>query len=129
MTTSRKCLTLSPVASSTSGGERPTPIAAWKPDYEPGGTPVYCFHSDRRELARHFFVALEAGDWERANELLPHTMPLNKQLELSSGAGNFVAVSKSESRGGAYDRHQRRGAKRRRVARGVKSQNYTLPLK
>ena len=36
----------------------------------------------RREQVHDFFVALEAGDWERANELVPHTMPLNKQLEL-----------------------------------------------
>ena len=38
--------------------------------------------STKRELAHDFVVALEAGDWERANELVPHTMPLNKQLEL-----------------------------------------------
>jgi uncharacterized protein (TIGR00369 family) len=36
-----------------------------------------------RELAHDFVVALEAGDWQRANELVPHTMPLNKQLELT----------------------------------------------
>jgi uncharacterized protein (TIGR00369 family) len=38
--------------------------------------------STRRELAHDFVVALEAGDWERANEFVTHTMPLNKQLEL-----------------------------------------------
>jgi uncharacterized protein (TIGR00369 family) len=38
--------------------------------------------STRHELAHDFVVALEAGDWERANALVPHTMPLNKQLDL-----------------------------------------------
>jgi uncharacterized protein (TIGR00369 family) len=35
-----------------------------------------------RELAQDLVVALEAGDWQRANQLVPLTMPLNKQLEL-----------------------------------------------
>jgi uncharacterized protein (TIGR00369 family) len=39
--------------------------------------------SARMEWAHDLAVAMEAGDWERANELLPHTMPLNKQLELT----------------------------------------------
>ena len=38
--------------------------------------------STRRDLVHDFCVALEAGDWERANELVPLIMPLNKQLEL-----------------------------------------------
>jgi uncharacterized protein (TIGR00369 family) len=38
--------------------------------------------STSHELAHDFVVALEAGDWERANELVPRTMPLNAQLEL-----------------------------------------------
>jgi uncharacterized protein (TIGR00369 family) len=38
--------------------------------------------STRRELAHNFAVAIEAGDWERANELVPQTAPLHKQLEL-----------------------------------------------
>jgi uncharacterized protein (TIGR00369 family) len=37
---------------------------------------------ERRELDHDFLAALEAGDWDRANELVPHTMPLNKQLDL-----------------------------------------------
>jgi uncharacterized protein (TIGR00369 family) len=36
----------------------------------------------RSELAQDLVVALEAGDWDMANELVPHTMALNKQLEL-----------------------------------------------
>ena len=39
--------------------------------------------SDRRELAHDLVVALNAGDWQRANELVPDMMPLNKQLELT----------------------------------------------
>ena len=38
--------------------------------------------SNTRELFDDFVVALEAGEWDRANELVPHTMPLNKQLGL-----------------------------------------------
>jgi uncharacterized protein (TIGR00369 family) len=35
------------------------------------------------ELIHDFGVALAAGDWQRANELVPHTMPINKQLQLT----------------------------------------------
>ena len=38
--------------------------------------------STRLELAHDFVVAVEAGDWGRANELVPQTAPLHKQLEL-----------------------------------------------
>lgn len=34
------------------------------------------------DWAHDFAVAMEAGDWEKANELVPHAIPLNKQLGL-----------------------------------------------
>ena len=36
----------------------------------------------KRELAHDFVVAMEAGNWERANELIPRTAALHKQLGL-----------------------------------------------
>ena len=39
--------------------------------------------SNSRESVHDFVVALQAGDWPKANELVPNTMPLNKQLELT----------------------------------------------
>ena len=39
--------------------------------------------SNSRESVHDFVVALQAGDWQKANELVPNTMPLNKQLELT----------------------------------------------
>jgi uncharacterized protein (TIGR00369 family) len=39
--------------------------------------------SKRRELAHDFVVAIEADDWERANELVRQLGPLNRQLELT----------------------------------------------
>ena len=33
-------------------------------------------------MARAFDAAMEAGDWERANELMPETAPLHGQLQL-----------------------------------------------
>ena len=39
--------------------------------------------STSRELAHDFVVAMEARDWERANELVLRLAPLNRQLELT----------------------------------------------
>jgi uncharacterized protein (TIGR00369 family) len=36
----------------------------------------------KRDLARDFVTAMEKGDWEAANELVPGTAPLHKQLDL-----------------------------------------------
>jgi uncharacterized protein (TIGR00369 family) len=38
--------------------------------------------STRVELAHEFVVAVEAHDWEKANELVPHTSPVHNQLGL-----------------------------------------------
>src|SRR5579864_6001387 len=38
--------------------------------------------STKRDMARDFVEAMEAGDWERANELMPETAPLHEQLQL-----------------------------------------------
>ena len=36
----------------------------------------------KRDLARDFHIAMEEGDWDTANELVPGTAPLHKQLDL-----------------------------------------------
>jgi uncharacterized protein (TIGR00369 family) len=38
--------------------------------------------STKREVAHDFVVAMEEGDWQKANELIPQTAPLHKQLGL-----------------------------------------------
>jgi uncharacterized protein (TIGR00369 family) len=38
--------------------------------------------STRSELAHEFVVAVEAGDWGKANELVPRTSPVHRQLGL-----------------------------------------------
>jgi len=58
--------------------------------------------STRLELAHDFVVAVEAGDWRRANELVPQTAPLHKQLEVQflGRDGDTIYVSASGWRPG-----------------------------
>jgi uncharacterized protein (TIGR00369 family) len=51
--------------------------------------------STKGDMARDFVTAMEAGDWERANELMPETALLHAQLQLKvlGREGNTLSVS------------------------------------